>query len=73
MVFKIFYSDVDVHSYRTLKKNQFSKLDSAWVPAYSEKMKFLNENIPFYLHQKWRNIVYELKDRKTKRGIWEFI
>ena len=69
MVLKIFYSDVDVHSYRTLKKINSVNWTVLEYQHIQKKMKFLNGNIPFYLHQKWRNIVYELKDKKTKKGM----
>ena len=39
-------------------------VDSARVLEYSENMKLLIRKLPFYLQEKWRNIVYELKDRK---------
>jgi hypothetical protein len=31
---------------------------------YSENLKSLVKKLPYYLHEKWRNVVYELKDRK---------
>ena len=39
-------------------------VDSARVLEYSENMKLLIRKLPFYLQEKWRNIVYELKDKK---------
>lgn len=38
--------------------------NSARALEYSENMKLLNRKLPFYLQEQWRNVVYELKDRK---------
>nr|XP_034339443.1 uncharacterized protein LOC105341007 [Crassostrea gigas] len=41
-----------------------NNVNSARVLEYSENMKLLIRKLPFYLQEKWRNVVYELKDRK---------
>lgn len=41
-----------------------NNVDSARVLEYSENMKLLIRKLPFYLQEKWRNVVNELKDKK---------
>ena len=41
-----------------------NSIDSAKVLEYSENMKLLIKKLPFYLQEKWRNIVYDLKDKR---------
>ena len=41
-----------------------NNVDSARVLEYSENMNLLIKKLLFYLQEKWRTIVYELKDRK---------
>lgn len=45
---------------------QFSvnNVDSGRVLEYSDNMKLLIRKLLFYLQEKWRNVVYELKDKK---------
>ncbi|XP_062566787.1 uncharacterized protein LOC134229094 [Saccostrea cucullata] len=37
---------------------------SARALEYPENMKLIIKKLPFYLQEKWRNVVYELKDRR---------
>jgi hypothetical protein len=48
-----------------LRECQFAveSLDAAGVLEYSENLKSLVKKLPYYLHDKWRNIVYDTKDR----------
>ncbi|XP_061180168.1 uncharacterized protein LOC133188682 [Saccostrea echinata] len=39
-------------------------IDAGRVLEYSENLKLLVKNLPFYLHDKRRNCVYELKEKK---------
>lgn len=39
-------------------------IDTGRVLKYSENLKLLVKKLPFYLHDKWRSCVYELKEKK---------
>lgn len=39
-------------------------IDTGRVLEYSENLKLLVKKLPFYLHDKWRSCVYELKEKK---------
>lgn len=49
-----------------LKECQFAiqNVEAVRILEYSENLKQLVKKLPYYLHEKWRNIVYELKQRK---------
>ncbi|CAG2192599.1 unnamed protein product [Mytilus edulis] len=40
-------------------------VDAAKVLEYSENLKLLIQKLPFYMQEKWRNVVYETKSRKN--------
>ncbi|VDI41133.1 Hypothetical predicted protein [Mytilus galloprovincialis] len=39
-------------------------VEAARILEYSENLKHLVKKLPYYLHEKWRNIVYDTKGRK---------
>jgi len=39
-------------------------IEAARILEYSENLKLLVKKLPFYLHEKWRNIVYDTKEKK---------
>ncbi|XP_061191629.1 uncharacterized protein LOC133199818 [Saccostrea echinata] len=41
-----------------------NNVTSARALEYPENMKLIIKKLPFYLQEKWRNVVYELKDRR---------
>ncbi|VDI74707.1 Hypothetical predicted protein [Mytilus galloprovincialis] len=40
-------------------------VDAVKVLEYSENLKLLIQKLPFYMQEKWRNVVYETKSRKN--------
>ena len=51
-------------------------VDAAKVLEYSENLKLLIQKLPFYMQEKWRNVVYETKSRKnivTFSNLVEFV
>ena len=48
-----------------LKECQFAieNVEAARLLEYSENLKLLVKKLPYYLHEKWRNIVYDLKEK----------
>ena len=49
-----------------LKECQFAieNVEAARMLEYSENVKLLVKKLPYYLHEKWRNIVYDLKEKR---------
>ena len=47
-------------------QNAVSNLDAVGVLNYSENLKRMVGKLPYYLHDRWRNLVFQLKERGEK-------
>ncbi|XP_062567166.1 CAP-Gly domain-containing linker protein 1-like [Saccostrea cucullata] len=48
-------------------------IDAGRVLEYSENLKLLVKKLPFYLHDKWRNCVYDLKEKKLSVKFYHLV
>ncbi len=58
-----------------LRECQFAveSVEAARVLEYSENLKLLVRKLPFYMHDKWRSIVYDIKERKQVVKFHNFV
>ncbi|XP_062610669.1 uncharacterized protein LOC134272455 [Saccostrea cucullata] len=54
----------DRYVFLTECQHAVNNVASARALEYPENMKLIVKKLPFYLQEKWRNVVYELKDRR---------